>query len=530
LFSPNNAFLNANLGGYASDNRQVPNKLLKNCYISTICPKKKNAIMGRHESSEIQDHRGFSFAEFTLDIDRAALLRSGSDVKLRPQSFDVLRILVERQGMLVTKEELLHEIWGGTHVTDDSLTHCIIDIRKALDDSGRRIIRTVPRRGFVFDIPAVSHEPPQQIFSGFSRAVTVGLGIAVAVFIAAVVAWQIPKSATDLPVEVTATRDEAGDLYEQARFLFHRRAAGDLETAREYFELAIELKPNFAAAWAGLAGVYRIMEIGSGPEGEALRSGLKHAAERAIELDPSNAEGWIRLGNYYSLTGDFPATERAFEKAVEAEPASPLVLSGLAGRMASEGRLEAAVSYQQRAVLKEPLSFINRGNLSYFLFAAGRFEEAMIESEKAYQMRPASADDPDTLIGFALVKLGSFEKALDHIASWPDGADKFAALAMAEYALGRDEAAAQAVAQLMIMSGTDSMLRIAELEAYCRNIDKSFVRLNQMRAELMVRADRTELNDWMRSIHLSPFLKTVRDDPRWDDWLKRTQELELASR
>ena len=59
-------------------------------------------------------HRTYTFDEFTLDLDRGALLRAGTDIKLRPKSFEVLSYLVERQGLLVTKDELLDAIWGQT--------------------------------------------------------------------------------------------------------------------------------------------------------------------------------------------------------------------------------------------------------------------------------------------------------------------------------------------------------------------------------------------------------------------------------
>ena len=101
-------------------------------------------------------HRGYRFGPFCLDIDRAALLKNGKTVRLRRQSFDVLLYLIERHGRLVEKEELLQAIWGNTPVTDDSLTHCLIDIRKVLGDSQHELIRTVPRRGFIFDIPVHS--------------------------------------------------------------------------------------------------------------------------------------------------------------------------------------------------------------------------------------------------------------------------------------------------------------------------------------------------------------------------------------
>ncbi len=98
-----------------------------------------------------EEKQTYTFGDFTLDIGRGALLEGGAEIKLRAQSFEVLRILVARHGQLVTREELQSKVWGHKVVTDDSLTHCMIDIRKALGDADRSIIRTIPRRGFIFD-------------------------------------------------------------------------------------------------------------------------------------------------------------------------------------------------------------------------------------------------------------------------------------------------------------------------------------------------------------------------------------------
>ncbi len=96
-------------------------------------------------------HRGFRFGDFTLDTDRGELLRDGATVKIRPKSFDVLHYLVNRQGRLVSRDELLDSIWAGTVVTEDAVTQCLIDIRKALGDADQTMIRTVPRRGYIFE-------------------------------------------------------------------------------------------------------------------------------------------------------------------------------------------------------------------------------------------------------------------------------------------------------------------------------------------------------------------------------------------
>lgn len=93
----------------------------------------------------------YAFGEFVLDTRRAALLRNNTEIKLRPQSHAVLRVLLARAGQLVTKEALHQAVWGDKVVTQDSLTHCIIDIRRALGDSDKRLLRTVPRQGFLLE-------------------------------------------------------------------------------------------------------------------------------------------------------------------------------------------------------------------------------------------------------------------------------------------------------------------------------------------------------------------------------------------
>jgi pimeloyl-ACP methyl ester carboxylesterase/DNA-binding winged helix-turn-helix (wHTH) protein len=94
--------------------------------------------------------RVLCFDAYTIDRQQCTLLRGNEQVPLRPKSFDVLRYLAEHAGRLVAKEELIQAVWSGISVTDDSLVQCIRDIREALGDESHRIIKTVPRRGYVF--------------------------------------------------------------------------------------------------------------------------------------------------------------------------------------------------------------------------------------------------------------------------------------------------------------------------------------------------------------------------------------------
>jgi TolB-like protein/DNA-binding winged helix-turn-helix (wHTH) protein/Flp pilus assembly protein TadD len=93
---------------------------------------------------------GYRFGQFVLNLDRSCLQKGGVDLALRPKAFVVLRYLVERAGRLATKDELVSAVWPDVIVSDDSLTQCIRDIRKVLNDDGEQFIRTVQRRGYMF--------------------------------------------------------------------------------------------------------------------------------------------------------------------------------------------------------------------------------------------------------------------------------------------------------------------------------------------------------------------------------------------
>src|SRR2546428_13845468 len=96
-------------------------------------------------------HQVFFFDGFTLDLTRGCLLHFQHEIKLRPKSFEVLKYLVENNGRLISKDELIAAVWIDTAVTDSSLVQCLKDIRHALRDEAQQIIKTVHGRGYIFD-------------------------------------------------------------------------------------------------------------------------------------------------------------------------------------------------------------------------------------------------------------------------------------------------------------------------------------------------------------------------------------------
>src|SRR5262245_30432067 len=85
-----------------------------------------------------------AFGPFTLDLTRGVLLHGIDEVKLRPQSYEALKYLVTNSGRLIPKSELIAVLWPDTpSVSDDSVTQCIRDVRRALSSDGREYVRNV---------------------------------------------------------------------------------------------------------------------------------------------------------------------------------------------------------------------------------------------------------------------------------------------------------------------------------------------------------------------------------------------------
>ena len=96
-----------------------------------------------------------NFSSLTLDLDRLCLLGPAGQIRLRPKSFEVLRYLAEHAGQTVSKDELIAAIWPDVTVTEELLTRCISDVRLAIGDHAQRVIKTLPKRGYLLEGPVL---------------------------------------------------------------------------------------------------------------------------------------------------------------------------------------------------------------------------------------------------------------------------------------------------------------------------------------------------------------------------------------
>ena len=92
---------------------------------------------------------GTSRPQFLFDTSRHTLTGpDGETIKLRPQSLEVFLLLLENANDVVPKDYIIEAVWKGIAVTDDSVTQCVVDIRRALGNEHRSLLQTIPKIGY----------------------------------------------------------------------------------------------------------------------------------------------------------------------------------------------------------------------------------------------------------------------------------------------------------------------------------------------------------------------------------------------
>jgi TolB-like protein/DNA-binding winged helix-turn-helix (wHTH) protein len=167
------------------------------------------------KSAETITFGGFVF----LVKSRELRTPEGKAVDLRSQSAEVLSVLAARPGEIVSKDALMRAVWPDTFVTDDSLTQCIADIRRALGDDRHVIVETLPKRGYrlnagpsnVAGSTTIAGVEPSQVRSskrGFILAAIVLVAAAIGAYFG-VETWRAaPVRSSDMPrIAVLAFED-----------------------------------------------------------------------------------------------------------------------------------------------------------------------------------------------------------------------------------------------------------------------------------------------------------------------------------
>ena len=311
----------------------------------------------------------------------------------------------------------------------------------------------------------------------------------------------------------------AYQAYLEGRHYFQQYTPASLARCCRLFERAIELDPNYAAPHAGLAEAYLYQtNYDAKPMREVVPNALA-AAERAIELEPDGAEGYVARG-FVRGPCQFLWKEAGadFDRAIELNPESPLAhYRRGAWYLMPLGRMEETVVETRRAAELDPLSPLYRSVEVLALNMAGHDAEALDRSRTVVEMFPPSFFTC-LIAGLALAGSGALEEAeatLEQgLQTDPDSAWMMAVQAGVYARQGKADQVAWIRTRLEALSGrhyvASVILGLAEVVS--GNVDRGFELLEESAAEHRF---------WTIFLVRSPLFARFLTGPRYDALLRK---------
>ena len=309
---------------------------------------------------------------------------------------------------------------------------------------------------------------------------------------------------------------EAYRLYLKGRFCLSKTTKEALNNAIKHFRQAIEIDPDYALAYAGLADAYYALSSNHVPANEAMPKALA-AAEQALRMDDTLSEAHASLGLVKAFyEWDWAGAEGEYRRAIELNPGYASAHHWYGWYLALMGRLNEAIAEIKQASELDPLSLEINSDLGLSFFFARQYERAIEQFEKALEMDPNSIWTR-FFMGWAREQKGDYAEAIkdyQKAAQLDDSPLIMAALGHTYVMAGqRDEALG--VLEEMKQLAADrhvSSYHFAIIQAALGEKDEAFQWLEKSYGA------REEALVWLK---VDPRLDTIRTDPRFIDLQRR---------
>jgi adenylate cyclase len=308
---------------------------------------------------------------------------------------------------------------------------------------------------------------------------------------------------------------EAHEAYLQGRFFLNRHSEKETDQARVAFERAVQLDPQFALAWAGLAQAH-VWDCNYATEGgqkgfNAQLASARESVERALSIEPDLPEALFpRAMIETNFDYNWKGAAETLRKALALAPQDPALLIEAGNLAQARGETAQSLDLFRRAVALDPVNAQARAFLAASLSASGKQEEARAEYAREVELNP-SAPFSQAGIGLTYLLDGKFEEAAT--AAQKDAADwaRLSIMSCARWRQNRVSESDEALTELIAKVSETGAYQIAEVYGYRNDKDHAF--------EWLERAHR-QRDAGLPVLRTDTLLTNLHDDPRWDAFLR----------
>ena len=320
-------------------------------------------------------------------------------------------------------------------------------------------------------------------------------------------------------IEQKCTRDpEAFQNYMKGRFLWNKRTDESMAISVRYFQKAIEIDPNYALAWAGLADSYNLLGENSKEARKGFSPKSKAAALRALELDKDLAEAHISLASLLMLDDrDWENSGKEFQLGIELKPDYPTGHQWYTEWLLATANLDEALRSISTAIELDPVTFAMIKDKGFVYYYQRKYNDALALADNALDLDPGLSS-AYRLVSLSWLELGEINKAMKANDHWGE-------LTGYQYKASLGRALIHARAGNLseakkILDAYDEPKRIKG-EDY-RGLGLVYLTLgdHDKAIEALIRS----INDHelsMSSLQVDPKLDSLRPDPRFNQLIKK---------
>lgn len=303
-------------------------------------------------------------------------------VSVEPVIMQVLLLLLEARGRVVTRDELFDQVWGGAIVGDDSLNRAVGRVRRILDQAapGQLEIETIPRTGYRLTGEILGAANGQSAAMNVadrvvSRRTLVAGGAATAVTLATAGLW-MANSRTNPRFDALMERGRDALRYDQPG-------------AASFFEKAAAARPDDATALGLLAYALGVMVEDQPAEvsGKTAQA-AERAARAALRINPEEPNALVARAILESDSLDWFSREERYLRVLAIDPANTFAMRHLGQLLHGVGRCRDSYAINERAIAIEPLSPILQLRKAMRLWVLGRIADADRVSNRALDLWP----------------------------------------------------------------------------------------------------------------------------------------------